>query len=183
VSPTSSSPEKLQTLAVGSHVFYAGHGVVSVVSVEERAFGGDVQVYYVLELASDRAATFMLPIDKVSSAGVRQLVSPSKARALMRAVAEAPNTTELKSDAASRKHRATGYSDALRSGSADRYTEALRELLARFRAGKLSPSEQQTLNRALSMFVGEVSAALDRGLDDVRAELRATGDLPAAGWW
>lgn len=177
-----SSPGKLENLTVGSRVFYPGHGVVSVVAIEERAFGGDVQVYYILALASDRGATVLLPIDKVGQAGVRALVSASKARALMRAVAEAPPAVEVKSDAASRKHRATGYTEALRSGSADRYTQAVRELLARFRAGKLSPSEQQTLNQALAMFIGEVSAALDCGLDDVRAELRATGDLPAVGW-
>jgi fatty acid desaturase/RNA polymerase-interacting CarD/CdnL/TRCF family regulator len=179
---SSSPPEKLETLTVGSRVFYPGHGVASVAAIEKRAFGGAMQVYYVLALASDRAATVLLPIDKVGQAGVRPLVSAHKARALMRAVAEAPAAAEFKSDAASRKHRATGYSDALRSGSADRYTEALRELLARFRAGKLSPSEQQTLNQALAMFVGEVSAALDRTLDDVRAELRTSGELPAAGW-
>lgn len=176
-------PVRLRSLTIGSRVFYPGHGVANVVGIEERAFGGDVQAYYVLVLSSDRGATVMLPIDKVGQAGVRPLVSVNKARALMRAVAVVPTAAEIKSDAASRKHRATGYSDALRSGSADRYTQAVRELLARFRAGKLSPSEQQTLNQALAMFVGEVSAALDRGLDDVRAELRAGGDLPSAGWW
>ncbi|HEU5058754.1 MAG TPA: fatty acid desaturase [Kofleriaceae bacterium] len=176
-------PSKLETLTLGSRVFYPGHGVVSVVGREERAFGGDVQVFYVLALLSDRAATVMLPIDKLGQAGIRPLVSATKARALMRAVAEAPELADIKSDPASRKHRASGYSEALRSGSADRYTQTVRELLARFRAGKLSPSDHQTLNQALSMFVGEVSAALDRGLDDVRAELRASGDLPTAGWW
>ena len=178
-----SSPAKLATLTVGSRVFYPGHGVVTVVRMEERAFGGEVQVYYVLAVAGERAATVMLPIDKVGQAGVRPLISVSTARSLMRAVSEAPATTEIKSDAASRKHRATGYSDALRSGSADRYTQAVRELLARFRAGKLSAGEQQTLHQALAMFVGEVSAAQGRTVDDVRAELRASGELPASGWW
>lgn len=178
-----SSRAKLDTLTVKSRVFYPGHGVATVVGMEERSFGGDVQVYYVLAIASDRAGTVMLPIDKVGQAGVRPLVSAKKARALMRAVADAPPAADIKWDAASRKQRATGYSEALRSGSADRYTQAVCELLARFRASKLSPTELQTLNQALAMFVGEVGAALDRALDDVRAELRATGELPALGWW
>jgi RNA polymerase-interacting CarD/CdnL/TRCF family regulator len=148
--------------------------------MEEREFGGNVQLFYVLEVVSDRAATVLLPIDKVGQAGVRPLVSASKARELMRAVAEPTTAIDVKPDAASRKHRAAGYSEALRSGSADRYTQAVRELLARFRAGKLSPSEQQTLIQALAMFVGEVSAAQGRAVDDIRAELRATGELPGA---
>jgi RNA polymerase-interacting CarD/CdnL/TRCF family regulator len=86
-------------------------------------------------------------------------------------------------DPGSRKQRATGYSEALRSGSPDRYTNTARELLSRFRTGKLSAAEQLTLNQALGMLVGEVSAVLDRPLDDVREELRSIAALPATGWW
>ena len=171
----------LNTLAVGSRVFFPGHGVARVLGIEERLFGGESQAYYVLELEADHAK-LMLPVGKVAQARVRELVSPVKARALMKAVLQEPPVAEVKFDAASRKLRAAGYTDALRSGSADRYTEAVRELSFRFRAKKLSPSEQQTLQQALAMFVGEISAALDRTLDDVRADLRARAELPATGW-
>jgi RNA polymerase-interacting CarD/CdnL/TRCF family regulator len=113
---------------------------------------------------------------------VRNLVSAAKARALMKSVGEAVEPEEVKSDPASRKLRAAGYTEALRSGSPDRYTDTVRELLVRFRAGKLSTGEQVTLQQALAMFVGEVSAALDRPLDEVKAELREVAELPATGW-
>jgi RNA polymerase-interacting CarD/CdnL/TRCF family regulator len=153
-----------------------------VVGIEEREFGGDTQVYYVLELDIDRGAKLMVPVGKVGQAGIRDLVSAAKARALMKAVAEEAPPAEVKSDPAARKLRAAGYSEALRSGSADRYTLAVRELLSRFRSGKLSPGEQQTLQQALAMFVGEVSAALGRPLEELRAELRSLAELPATGW-
>jgi CarD family transcriptional regulator len=174
--------EKLRTLTVGSLVFYPGHGVARVVATEEREFGGAMQSYYVLELAGDHGVKLMLPINNVARAGVRDLVSASKARSLMKEVVQDLSDGEDKTDPASRKLRATGHIEALRSGSADRYTSTVRGLLARFRAGKLSAGEQQTLQHALAMFVGEVSAALDRPVDDVRAELRQLTELPASGW-
>jgi len=176
-----SSSGMLHTLAVGSRVFCPGRGVARVLGIEERVFGGEAQAYYVLELEADRAK-LMLPVGKVAQARVRDLVSAVKARALMKSVLQEPVAVEVKLDMASRKLRAAGYSDALRSGSADRYTQAVRELSFRFQSRKLSPSEQQTLQVALAMFVGEISAALDRPLDDVRADLRASAELPATGW-
>ena len=69
------------------------------------------------------------------------------------------------------------YAEALRSGSADCYTEILRELLSRSRSSKLSAGDQQSLNQAIAMFIGEVSVALDRTRDEVEADLRS---IPAA---
>jgi RNA polymerase-interacting CarD/CdnL/TRCF family regulator len=100
----------------------------------------------------------------------------------MKEFAEEAPATEVASDPSARKQRAAGYSEALRSGSADRYMLTVRELLSRFRAGKLSPGEQQTLQQALAMFLGEISAALDRPLEELRAELRSLTELPATGW-
>jgi CarD family transcriptional regulator len=174
---------KLQTLTVGSRVFYPGHGVALVTGTEEREFGDGTQMFYVLELEHDRPVKLMLPVDKVTQAGVRALVSAAKARELMKVVVVEPQPAVIKTDPASRKQRSTSYSEALRSGSADRYTEVLRELLFRFRSGKLSATEQQTLHQAVGVFVAEMSAALDRPADEVRASLRTVTELPVIGSW
>lgn len=171
----------LHRLAIGSRVFYPGHGVVSVKGIEERAYGGQMQLYYLLAVELDPSVKLMLPVGKVDQAGIRPLVSAAKARALMKSVAEETELPPFPTDPGSRKQRANGYGEALRSGSADRYTAALRELMSRHRAGKLSPGEQQLLQRAFGMFVDEVSAALERSPDEVRADLRSIADLPAAG--
>jgi RNA polymerase-interacting CarD/CdnL/TRCF family regulator len=176
-------PEALETLTVGSRVFYPGHGVSRVVCREDREFGGATQSYYVLELEGDRHARLMVPVGRVMDAGIRALVSASKARELIKSIGDAAEPGERKTDPASRKVRATGYNEALRSGSPDRYTNTVRELLARFRSGKLSPAEQLSLNQALGMLLGEVSAALGRTVEDVRAELCSIAELPATGWW
>ncbi len=175
-------PGAPRTLSVGSRVFYPGHGVVRVLGMEERELGGEMHVYYLLGLEGERGARLMLPVDKVGRSGVRHLVSATKARALMKSIGGAATPVAVQSDTASRRLRATGYSEGLRSGSADRYTAILRELLARFGAGKLTLSEHQTLQEALGMFVGEMSAVLDRTPDDLRADLRAVTQLPTARW-
>jgi fatty acid desaturase/RNA polymerase-interacting CarD/CdnL/TRCF family regulator len=174
---------KLQTLTVGSRVFYPGHGVASVTGTEQREFGDGTQMFYVLELEHDRPVKLLLPVDKVAQAGVRALVTAAKARELMKVVVVEPMPAVIKTDPASRKQRSTSYSEALRSGSADRYTEVLRELLFRFRSGKLSATEQQTLHQAVGVFVAEMSAALDRPADEVRASLRSVTELPVIGSW
>lgn len=165
------SGSKLKALTVGARIFYPGHGVASVAAIEERELGGGVQTFYVLAIAHDAGVKLFVPVDKVEQAGLRELVSPAKARQLLKAVAKEVEVADVKTDPSSRKQRATGYADGLRSGSPDRYTEVLRDLLARSRAGKLSAGEQQTLDQALAIFVGEISAALDRPPDEVRAEV------------
>jgi RNA polymerase-interacting CarD/CdnL/TRCF family regulator len=147
-----------------------------VTAIEEREFGDGKQSFYVLELELDRGVKLMLPVGKVQQAGVRPLVTAQKARDLLKAVKDEVAPTEVKSDPASRKLRATGYAEALRSGSADRYTEILRELLSRSRASKLSAGEQQSLSLALAMFIGEMSAALGLPPDDVKASLHFTAE-------
>jgi RNA polymerase-interacting CarD/CdnL/TRCF family regulator len=170
---------KLDRLSVGSRVFHPEHGVVSVSAVEEHELGDGKRIFYILELEIDRGGRLLLPATKVSEAGIRELISRAKARELLKTVAEERGPSDIKTDPASRKLRATSYGEALRSGSADRYTEILCELLPRARARTLSAGEQQILDRALALFVGEMSAALDRSPEEVKADLVSIATPPA----
>jgi len=160
--------ETLETLTIGDRVFYPAHGVAAVTGEEERDFGGIKQSFYVLEL--ERGGSVMVPVGKVDRAGVRSLVNADQARELMKLVMTDPQV-EIKLDHASRKRRYALYAEALKSGSALRYTEILQELLFRLRTDKLSSSEQQTLDTARSYFVGEVGVGLDLTADQCDAEL------------
>ena len=162
----------IEVLTVGSRVFYPSHGVACVSGQEEREFSGHKQLFYVLTL--DRGITVLLPLQKVAQAGLRELVSPDKARELMKKVKTEPDAEpEGKIDRASRKKRDAVYAEALRSGSADEYTEILRQLLFRSRSEKLSSSEQHVLDLARSCFVGEIGAALDRPAEEIEEDLRS----------
>ena len=113
-----------------------------------------------------------MPIGKVDPARLRPLVSATKARQLLKRVKARPaGKHEARTDHAARKERAGAYTEALRSGSADRYTDVLVELLSRSQADTLSQSEQQTLETARSYFVHEIGAALDLPPGQVEADL------------
>jgi len=175
VSRTSSPGERsLTKLVVGSRVFYPSHGVASVTGVEERTLGEGKQLFYVLEVG--RVAKLLLPIGKVVPARLRHIVSAAKARELLQRVKVPPAPrAEAATDHAARKGRALAYAEALKSGSADRYTEVLNELLYRSLADKLSATEQQTLDTARGYFVGEIGAALKLTPAEVAADLLTVG--------
>lgn len=159
------SKKKDSPLRTGSRVFHPSHGVVTVLGLERRELGTSAQDFYVLGLT--RGGRLLLPVSNVAQAGVRELVSPTKARQLMERVRTTPETrTKI-----SWRERAATYKDGLRSGSADRYTEILSELLFRARSAKLSVSDQQVFDVAHGLFVGEIGAVLDRPPHEIEANL------------
>ena len=162
---TVSKSTRKRGLRIGSRVFFPAHGVVSVLRVEEREFGPSPQDFYILGLA--RGGKVMLPVGNVTKAGVRDLVSVTKARELLKRVKTPPvaNTTT------SWRERAATYEDALRSGSPDRYTEIVQELLFRAGSAKLSTNDKRVLEVARGYFAEEIGAVLDRPPRDVEAEL------------
>lgn len=162
---------KLSTLTVGSRVFYPSHGVATVTGTEEREFGGHKQDFYVLELAS--GGTVLVPLSGVERAGVRALISPSKARELLEKIATDPQI-ETKRDFGSRKSRAAAYAEALATGSADRYSDILQDLLFRT-SDKLSSNERATLKVVRAYFIDEVGAVLELSPEQMEAKLSSAG--------
>jgi len=156
--------DRLDRLVVGSRVFYPAHGVATVAGMEKREFGEAEQEFYVLTL--DRGVRLLLPTSKVDAAGVRALVSPTKARELMRSVADEPTV-----DVTPWRERTTSYADALRQGAPEGYTDILRQLLFRSRSDKLSAIERRLLETARGYFVGEIGAVLELSSEQIDASL------------
>ena len=170
---TTTKPARVAPLVVGSHVFFPGHGVASVARIENRKFGQEQQEFYVLDLA--RGGTLLLPTAKAAQAGVRALVSATAARKLMKQA-----TTEPEVDRTRWKERIALYSDALRTGTAERYTEILRQLLFRSRSDSLSATERQQLETAREYFVGEIGAVLQRSPEQLATQLLTLTDGAAS---
>jgi RNA polymerase-interacting CarD/CdnL/TRCF family regulator len=155
-------------LKVGSRVFCPRHGVGSVLARERREVGHSTAEFYVIGLP--RGGKLLLPVDNVEPAGIRPLISASKARELVELLERPPEPARE----ISARERAATYADGLRSGAPDRYTEILRELLFRSRSAKLSSADHQVLEVACGYFIGEIGAVLDRS----PAEMAASLDLP-----
>ena len=153
-------------LDVGERVFCPPHGVAKVISIEDRSFGGPAQEFYVLELT--RGGHLLVPTNNLGNSGMRPLVSANKAKQLLR---KAKTKPRAKKKVLGWKERASLYNDGLRSGSSERYTEVLQELMYRAKADKLSTSEQTLLDRARSYFITEVGAVLDVAAERLEKDL------------
>ena len=162
---------KIGTLTLGSQVFYPSHGVATVTGREEREFGGQTQVFYVLELG--RGGTLLVPLNNVERAGVRALISPKEARELLEKVATDPQL-EIKADFGSRKSRAALHAEVLRSGSAEGYSDILRDMLF-CTSDKLSSNEKKTLDVVREYFIDEVGAVLSLSSEQIEAKLSSAG--------
>jgi RNA polymerase-interacting CarD/CdnL/TRCF family regulator len=136
--------------------------------LENGQFGDGAQDFYAIGLS--RGGKLLLPVDNVTRAGIRPLVSASKARELIDKVRQAPDTPWI----TSARERAASFARGLRSGSPDRYTAILQELLFRARSATLSSGDQHALDVARGYFVGEVGAALDRSAEEVAGSLDCT---------
>lgn len=147
---------------IGARLFYPPHGVARVLGVEERELGEGAQSFYVLALERGQV---LLPVDKAIPDGVRTLVSPTKARALLKLVVTEPAGAGDKQDANS-------YEDVLKTGAADDYTEVLRTLLHRGRSSRLSSGERRLLRVARDYFVREISVVLDKTVVEIEEALQ-----------
>jgi CarD family transcriptional regulator len=162
---TTPRTDGLDRLTVGAHVFYPALGVASVVGMEKRQFGQGEQEFYVLEL--ERTVRLLLPTAKLVAAGLRALISPTKARELMRSVAAEPTA-----DSTPWRERTASYADELRDGAPERYTDILRRLLFRARSEKLTTIDRRLLETARNYFVGEIGVVLQRTPQQINTELQ-----------
>ncbi len=140
--------------------------MAAVLGLEELSVGDSSQTFYVLGLS--RGKKLLIPVENLPTAGVRELVSPGKARELLMQVTAKP---AIPSPSFWRE-RAASHADGLRTGDADKYTEILQQLLHRARDEKLSATDQRTLEVARSYFVAEISSVLDRPADAIEAVLK-----------
>lgn len=152
-----------KTLQIGTRVFYPGFGVAAVMGVEERDFGASSQLFFSLKL--DRGETVLLPVDKVENAGVRDLVSVTRARKLLKRVVQPPSRAENPS----RRQRFAAYKEGLRAGAADNYTGILQRLLFRSQSRTLADDERRLLREARSYFVSEIANVLDMPREEITA--------------
>jgi CarD family transcriptional regulator len=154
-----------RTLQVGTQVFYPAYGVADVIGVEEKCFGPAPELFYVLVVGNgDRV---LLPVKKVETVGVRELVSIAQAHALMEQVARNP----MPDSATSHRQRLAQASELLKDGVAESYTQVLQRLLFRSRSHTLGMEEKRLLNRAQDYFVTEMAAVLAMPRADIAKHL------------
>lgn len=141
---------------IGEKVVYPNHGIGTVENISTRAFGAQLERFYLLRLTY-KSLTVMVPFSHVEEIGLRKVTRNGEVARVLGFLAE--GTCKRKGDW---KDRFKANSDKMRNGSLLEIAEVLKTLLILQTEKPLSFREKKMLDRARHMLITELS--ISRGL-------------------
>ena len=155
-----------QTFSIGDKAIYPAQGVAEVTAIEDREVAGFKQRFYVLKVA-DTDKTIMVPVDRVSSVGLRQVIRDSEIREVYDILKE--RGVAIDTQTWNRRYR--GYIEKIKTGSVFEVAEVLRDLYLLRNDKTLSFGERKMMDMAKRLLVQELSVAKNMGETAIEEEL------------
>lgn len=146
---------------IGEKVVYPNQGVGTVENISRRAFGNQVEPYYLLRL-TDNSMTVIIPFSHAGDIGLRRVSQNGELGRVMDFLGDGRKRTSR-----DWKDRFKVNSEKMRAGGMLEIAEVLKSLLALQRQKPLSFREKKMLDRARQMLVAELS--ISRGLTEPEA--------------
>jgi CarD family transcriptional regulator len=141
------------TFQVGEKVVYPNHGVGTIENISSRAFGSQLERFYLLRLSPNRM-TVMVPFSHVGDVGLRKVTKCSEInRVLTYLSAGRPCSAQ------DWKDRFKENSDKMKGGSLLEIAEVFKALVIIQMSKPLSFREKKMLERSRSMLILETSVA------------------------
>jgi CarD family transcriptional regulator len=141
------------TFQVGEKVVYPNHGVGTIENISSRAFGSQLERFYLLRLSPNRM-TVMVPFSHVGDVGLRKVTKCSEInRVLLYLSAGRPCCAQ------DWKDRFKENSDKMKGGSLLEIAEVFKALVMIQMSKPLSFREKKMLERSRSMLILETSVA------------------------
>jgi CarD family transcriptional regulator len=141
------------TFQVGEKVVYPNHGVGTIENISSRAFGSQLERFYLLRLSPNRM-TVMVPFSHVGDVGLRKVTKCSEInRVLIYLSAGRPCCAQ------DWKDRFKENSDKMKGGSLLEIAEVFKALVMIQMSKPLSFREKKMLERSRSMLILETSVA------------------------
>lgn len=156
--------------AIDDLVVYPAQGVGKVERIESREVGGCSSEFYIVRILSNQV-TLMVPVRNADNVGLRGVSSAERARAIVSGLHDRSGFTGYTGQNWNRRYRE--YSEKLKSGDLADVAYVLKELLLIGRDKDLSFGERRLLEQAMSLLCLELSHALDRTPESVKAEIEA----------
>ena len=149
------------TFQIGERVVYPNQGVGTIENISTRAFGAQLEKFYLLRLTT-RSLTVMVPFSHVGHVGLRKLTRNGEVEKVLEFLSngQCPHCSDW-------KDRFKENSDKMRNGNLLATAEVLKGLLILQRAKPLSFREKKMLDRARHMLVMEIS--ISRGICEEKA--------------
>jgi CarD family transcriptional regulator len=141
------------TFQVGEKVVYPNHGVGTIENISSRAFGSQLERFYLLRLSPNRM-TVMVPFSHVGDVGLRKVTKCSEINRVLTYLSAGRPCC-----ASDWKDRFKENSDKMKGGSLLEIAEVFKALLIIQMSKPLSFREKKMLERARSMLILETSVA------------------------
>ena len=147
-------------LDVGNKVVYPYQGPCRIGAVVDKIVGGTAASFYRLAVLDDSGDELFVPVGKVRTLGVRQLITKSEIPKLLSRLSQEAETTRLPTTAMNWKQRVIGNSKLLASGSAFDLAKIIRSLTELNETKALSPRDRQVLDKARKNLICEISEVI-----------------------
>ena len=144
----------------GDTVVHPEHGAAVIEELRDREFLGEKRKYLVLRVAYGDL-TLMVPVDSTDEVGLRQVVSKSEVKKVLKVLTE-----DESSMAANWSRRFKNNMEKLHSGDHYQVAEVLRNLASREREKGLSAGEKRMIQKARQILISELSYATGKTEED-----------------
>lgn len=139
---------------IGDKAVYPAQGVTEITGIETRDICGNQEVFYVLKVL-DTEKRIMVPLSKVRSVGLRQVIADSEVNDVFEILRE----RERPVDTQTWNRRYRKYVEKIKTGSVHDVAEVLRDLYLTKYEKPLSCREREMLDMARRLLVKELSIA------------------------
>jgi CarD family transcriptional regulator len=147
---------------IGKKVVYPYQGPCRIGAVIEKDFGGGPTSCYPLTVMDDSGDVLFVPVDKIETLGIRQLLGKSEIPKLLRRLSRKAETAILAPTAMRWKQRAIDNSKLLASGSAFDLANIIASLTELDGTKALSPRDRQVLDRARKNLICEIAEVMGK---------------------
>lgn len=158
----------------GDKAVYPGQGVGEVMGIEHTEVAGQRQSFYVLRIL-ENGMRIMIPINKVGSVGLREIISEDDVRQVYSILKE----KDISVDSTTWNRRYREYMEKIKTGSVFEIAEVLRDLYLLKGDKDLSFGERKMLDTARSLLIKELSLAKACTEDEIEADLKRIFNIPA----
>lgn len=144
----------------GNKVVYPYQGPCRIGALVKKVFGGRPMSFYSLTVMDDSGDVLFVPVDKIETLGIRQLIEKSEIPRLLSRLRREAETTILPTSAVNWKQRAMDNSKLLASGSPFDLAKIIGSLSELNETKALSPRDRQMLDKAKKNLICEISEVM-----------------------
>ncbi len=148
-------------------IVYPLQGVGVIRDIEQRSFNGKRIMYYVIYLADDDM-TLMVPVEKATDLGLRNIISKKQAEELLEKI----GSEKLPENSSDWKQRYINNMVQLRDGNLLENTTVIRSLYLRSRIKDLPIMERKLYDSSFRALVKELSLALKQNAEEIKKMLK-----------